>query len=74
MNETRTTELLPWKIKDIPNTIDGQSFIRVLRKIAKKQGFRVKLRGRGHRSNVNKYRQDLPLQYSSHFVAYIYTP
>jgi hypothetical protein len=73
MIEQRTTELLPWRIKDIPNTADGRAFIRVLRMQAKKQGFFVKLRGRGHRRGIRRFRQELPHVYATHFVAYIIT-
>lgn len=52
---------LPYAFK-IPYDEDGKAFIRVLRKLRKESGGgRIKLRGRGHRHGVRKWRQDLPL-------------
>jgi hypothetical protein len=61
--------LYSFKIK---NDQDGQTFLRVLRKVVKqKGGGRVKVRGRGHRHGVRRYRQDLPIRLATSLAIYI---
>jgi hypothetical protein len=61
---------LPYAVK-IPYDDDGKAFVRVLRKIVKDNGGgRIKLRGRGPRLGVRKYRQDLPLKHAKFVKIY----
>jgi hypothetical protein len=61
---------LPYAFK-IPYDEDGKTFIRVLRTILKNSGGgRIKLRGRGSRMGVRKYRQDLPLKFAKSVRVY----
>lgn len=59
------------KFITVPNTDEGKQFIASLRKFLKNTPKTVKVRGRGYRHGITKYRQDLPLEKSERFAVYI---
>lgn len=54
----------------VPNTDEGKQFIASLRKFLKGTPKTIKVRGRGYRHGVTKYRQDLPLKLATSFAVY----
>jgi hypothetical protein len=56
----------------IKNDKAGQDFIQMLREQCNDIGKRIKLRGRGHRHGIKRYRQDLPISLASHVALYLY--
>lgn len=56
---------------NVPNNTEGQQFIQSLRKFLKGTPKTIKVRGRGYRHGITKYRQDLPLSLSTSFAVYI---
>ncbi len=57
----------------IKNDEAGHKFIRQLRdQYADLNIGRIKLRGRGPRRNIKRFRQDLPLSLSTHFALYLH--
>jgi len=64
MNRSRTY------LCTIKNDKAGQDFIQTLREQLADVGKHIKLRGRGHRRGIKRYRQDLPLSLSTHFALY----
>jgi hypothetical protein len=64
MNRSRTY------LCTIKNDKAGCQFIATLRDLYRDLGKRIKLRGRGHRRGIKRYRQDLPLSLSTHFALY----
>lgn len=64
MNRSRTY------LCTIKNDKAGCQFIATLRDLYRDLGKRIKLRGRGHRWGIKRYRQDLPLSLSTHFALY----
>lgn len=67
------------QIKNVPNNVEGQTFIKSLRKFLKNTPNGVSVRGRGPRKphvGINgksheNLRQDLPLSVATHFTVYI---
>ncbi len=49
----------------------GKQFIETLREQMRDIGKRVKLRGRGHRLGVRRYRQELPISKAKFVAVYI---
>lgn len=58
------------EIKNIPNNEEGRQFIKSLRKFLKGTPKTIKVRGRGHRHGIRRYRQDLPLDKAERFTVY----
>jgi hypothetical protein len=56
----------------IKNDEAGQNFIQTLREQLADIGKHLKLRGRGHRHGIKRYRQDLPISLASHVALYLY--
>jgi len=56
----------------IKNDEAGQNFIQTLREQLADIGKHLKLRGRGHRRGIKRYRQDLPISLASHVALYLY--
>jgi len=54
----------------IKNDEAGQKFIQTLREMFMDIGKRIKLRGRGPRCGIKRFRQDLPLSLATHFALY----
>jgi len=54
----------------IKNDKAGQDFIQTLREQFADIGKGIKLRGRGNRKGIKRFRQDLPLSLSTSFALY----
>ena len=65
MNRSRTY------LCTIKNDKAGQEFIETLREQMADVGKHLKLRGRGPRRGIKRFRQDLPLSLSTHFALYL---
>jgi hypothetical protein len=67
------------QIKFVPNNVEGQTFIKSLRKFLRNTPNGVSVRGRGPRKVFTGFlgkshrnlRQDLPLSVATHFTVYI---
>ena len=56
----------------IKNDKAGNDFIQTLREQMADVGKGLRLRGRGHRRGIRRYRQDLPLSLATSFAVYSY--
>ncbi len=59
---------LPWNYKNIPNTDEGKTFIKVLRQSLKDTPIGVKVRCRGPRFGR---RYDTNMKHATHFTVYL---